>query len=68
MRAISPLCSANRSYTVSYTHLQHIAHLAADGLFVQLFQTQTKGHVLEHIQVREQLSLIHILGTFSAEE
>ena len=37
---------------------QHIAHLTADGLFVQLFQTQAKGHVLEHIQVREQCILL----------
>ena len=37
---------------------QHIAHLAADGLFVHLFQPQAEGHVLEHVQVREQRILL----------
>ena len=35
-------------------NFQHVAHLAADGLFVHLFEPQTEGHVLEHVQVREQ--------------
>jgi len=34
--------------------LQHIAHLAADSLFVHLFQPQAKGHILKHVQVREK--------------
>ena len=39
-------------------HLQHIAHLAADGLFVHLLQAQAKGHILKHVQVREQRVLL----------
>ena len=38
--------------------LQHVAHLAADGLFVHLLQAQAEGHVLEHVQVREQRVLL----------
>ena len=33
---------------------QHIPHLAADGLFVHLLQAQAEGHILKHVQVREQ--------------
>ena len=33
---------------------QHIAHFAADGLFVHLFQAQTECHVFKDVQVREQ--------------
>ncbi len=43
-----------RSKPFKAHHLQHIAYLAADGFLVQLFEPQTKGHVLEHVQVREQ--------------
>ena len=39
-------------------NFQHIPHLAADGVFVHLLQAQAKGHVLEHIQVREQCVLL----------
>ena len=37
---------------------QHIAHFAADGFFVHLLQAQAEGHVLEHVQVREQCILL----------
>ena len=33
---------------------QHFQHFGADGFLRQLFQPQAKGHILVHVQVREQ--------------
>ena len=35
-------------------HFQHLQHAAADLFLRQLLQAQAEGHVLEHVQVREQ--------------